>query len=534
MGRLQIAAVAVVGLLLAVAVGLWFFVDVDRFRPAVEEALSRALGRKVSIGRIRIALFSGGIRVDNLLIADDPAFSAEPFVVAKSMTAGIGLTPLILSRRLRIESLRLEEPQLVLLRAASGSWNFSTLNTSFSSRTTETASGVSVAIQRVGIARGRIAVRDLGARRAYDDVALDVRRLSNPSRFSFRVTAKTPGAGNVSLEGEAGPLNAIDAANTPLRATVQINHLDVQATGFIDPASGVAGIIDFSGALAFDSWTISSHGRVHASMAQLVPGGSPAHVPIEIDYESDYNTKTRSASLKYGDVHIGRAVAHLTGDYFTVGESTAVRLRLSGAQMPLTEFEAAMPAIGFTLPQEASLRQGMLDADFTINGPVDRMAIVGPIRVSNAVVTGFDLAARLGTMASFAGLARSQRNETIIQTLDATLHVAPEGSRVDDVNLIVPTIGRLTGGGTIAPDATVNFRMLAQPMGSGAAGVVTGGLVRITSLGKGIPFRIRGTTADPDFGPDVGRAIGNVIKSPGTATKAAGGVLGGLFHTKKQ
>jgi len=222
----------------------------------------------------------------------------------------------------------------------------------------------------------------------------------------------------------------------------------------------------------------------------------------------------------------------LTGDYHAEADATIVQMRLAGAEMPLTEVEAAMPAIGLTLPQGASLRQGTLDADFTITGPVDRMAIAGPIRVSDAIVAGFDLGAKLGTMASFAGLAK--RNETIIRTLRATLHVAPEGIKIDDLSLVVPAIGRLTGSGTIAPEGTMNFRMLATPMGSGAAGAVTVGMVFVTSLGKGIPFRIQGTTMNPDFGPDVGRAVGNVLKSPGTATKAAGGLLSGLFRGKKQ
>jgi len=59
------------------------------------------------------------------------------------------------------------------------------------------------------------------------------------------MTAKTPGGGTVTLDGKAGPLSVTDAADTPLQATAEVSHLDVASTGFIDPASGLAGLIDF-------------------------------------------------------------------------------------------------------------------------------------------------------------------------------------------------------------------------------------------------------------------------------------------------
>ena len=70
-----IALGALVGLLVLVAAGVWLFVDADQFRPKLEVMMSEALGRRVTIGRLRIALFSGGVAAEDLMIADDPAFS---------------------------------------------------------------------------------------------------------------------------------------------------------------------------------------------------------------------------------------------------------------------------------------------------------------------------------------------------------------------------------------------------------------------------------------------------------------------------
>ena len=111
--KLLITVSAVAGLMVVAVLGLWLFLDVNRFRPQLEEAMGGALGRKVSIGNIRIALLSGGMAIEDLSIADDPAFSTAPFVTAKAVTVGVDLMPLIFSRSLRVESFRLDRKSVV-------------------------------------------------------------------------------------------------------------------------------------------------------------------------------------------------------------------------------------------------------------------------------------------------------------------------------------------------------------------------------------------------------------------------------------
>ena len=538
--KLLITVSAVAGLMVVAVLGLWLFLDVNRFRPQLEEAMGGALGRKVSIGNIRIALLSGGMAIEDLSIADDPAFSTAPFVTAKAVTVGVDLMPLIFSRSLRVESFRLEDPQVVLLNSSSGQWNFSGLGGASSNAPSGgSAAAMGVVIQKLEIANGRILVGTPGVRgkeRVYDNVNLEVSDLSLTSQFPFRVTAKTPGGGTVALDGKAGPISVTDAADTPFQATAEVSHLDVASTGFIDPASGLAGLIDFKGSLASEGGRLTSKGAVNATGVQLVPGGTPARVPVEIDYESEYSRKAQTGVVKQGDVHIGKAVAHLTGDYNAGGEAIAVRLKLAGERMPAPDLEATLPAIGMTLPSGASLKQGTLDVDLTISGPIDRLVIAGPINLANVTVAGFDLGGKLSALPSFSGAPKSPGspgdNATLIQTLAATLRVAPDGIRADNLNLVAPAFGTLTGSGTIAPKGNLDFKMLAKLTGSGAVSQVS----RVASLGRpanGIPFRIQGTMANPVFVPDVGRAVGDLVRDPETAKKAAT-VLGGLFGGKKR
>jgi AsmA protein len=536
---LLIAVSAVFGLAVVAALGLWLFLDANQFRPQLEAAMGGALGRQVALGNVKVALFSGGMTIEDLSIADDPAFSTAPFVTAKSVSVGVDLMPLIFSRSLHVKSFRLVDPQVVLLNSPSGKWNFSGLSqgdASSSAPAGGSMAAMSIAIQKLEIANGRILVGTPGVRgkeRVYENVNLEVSDLSLTTQFPFRVTAKTPGGGTVALDGKAGPVNVIDAADTPFQATAVVSHLDVATTGFIDPASGLAGLIDFKGSLASEAGRLRSKGVVNATGIQLVAGGTPARVPISIDYESDYSRKARTGVVKQGDVHIGKAMAHLTGDYNAGGQAIAVRLKLTGEKMPAPDLEATLPAIGMILPSGASLTQGTLDVNLSISGPVDRLLISGPITLANATVAGFDLGGKLGALSSFSGAptASTGAGNTVIQTLAATLRVAPEGIRIDALNLVAPAIGALTGSGTIAPNGSLDFKMLAKLMGAAA-----GQLSRITSVGQpanGIPFRVQGTSANPVFVPDVGRAVSDLAKDPETAKKALS-ALGGLFGGKKR
>ena len=119
-----IAGSAIAGLLVVAALGLWLFFDANQFRPQLESAMGGALGRKVSIGNIKVSLLSGGMAIEDLTIADDPDFSTSPFVTAKAVSVGVDLMPLIFSRSLHVKSFRLEDPQVVLLNSKSGRVEF--------------------------------------------------------------------------------------------------------------------------------------------------------------------------------------------------------------------------------------------------------------------------------------------------------------------------------------------------------------------------------------------------------------------------
>jgi AsmA protein len=551
MGRKIIYIVGgLIVLLLLVAALLPFIIDANKFKPQVESAAENALGRKVAIGNIRLALFSGGVSVEDIAISEDPKFGSGAFLDAKSVAVGVEIMPLIFSQQLHVTGVTIDQPEVTLLRAPSGEWNFSTLGakgaSSHADSSSSSGSAANVSVQRIEIKNGKLTVGRSGSnakRHEYDQMNLTASDLSYTSQFPFQFSATAPGNGTIKLTGKAGPLNQTDAAQTPLETNLEIHGLDLTLTGFMDPSSGIAGVLDFAGTLSSDGQQANSKGKVTASKLRLVPGGSPAGEAVQVDYDTNYALKPQTGSLKQGDVHIGKAVAHLAGTFNNSGETLSVAMKLTGTDMPASDLESVLPAVGVALPSGASLKEGTMNADLTINGPVDKLVTTGPVKLSNGKLAGFDLGAKMGALSSFAGIPKG--SDTVIETFSSNMRVAPEGIRADSLNLVVPAIGSMAGSGTIAPNQALNFQMVAHLGGSASPVSAIAGLTSAVGgqkgSGGGIPFKILGTTSKPEFIPDVGAMAGSFAKgavgsvpASGQEIENLGKQVGGLFGKKKQ
>jgi len=103
--RMTAAIVGVICVLLAITP---FLIHANQFRPLIEGRASAALGRRVDLGNLKLSLTRASLTTETLVIADDPEFSNAPFLKAKSVSVGVELLPLILSRSLQAVSWRPE------------------------------------------------------------------------------------------------------------------------------------------------------------------------------------------------------------------------------------------------------------------------------------------------------------------------------------------------------------------------------------------------------------------------------------------
>src|SRR5579872_5176916 len=127
MRRTVLVLVIVAAALLLLVLALPFLINADRFRPAVESELTKSLGRDVKIGDLKLSVWSGTVSASDLSVADDPAFSRTAFLTAKSVTLSIGLWPMLFSHKLNVGGINIDTPEIALIQAPSGLWNFSSL-----------------------------------------------------------------------------------------------------------------------------------------------------------------------------------------------------------------------------------------------------------------------------------------------------------------------------------------------------------------------------------------------------------------------
>ncbi len=253
----------VVAVLLVAAIALPFLVNVNSFRPQIESRLNEALGRPVTVGNLSLSLFSGGVRADQLSIADDPTFSNAPFIKAKSLKVGVELMPLIFSKQLNVTEIVIDEPEIVLLRNQAGVWNFSSLGNSAEKKTPEKSTSASnLNVGKLELTDGKISFGAIPAKRkpiVYDKVDISMRNFSLGSAFPVTASMRLPGGGSVKLDGKLGPLNTQDVSLSPLQAKLNIEKLDLSQSAFVDPGAGISGLADFDGSVVSDGRTAKTN-----------------------------------------------------------------------------------------------------------------------------------------------------------------------------------------------------------------------------------------------------------------------------------
>jgi AsmA protein len=563
--RILVLVVAVLVILLVVAP---FLIPVDKFRPTIEEKASQALGRKVELGNLSLSLITGSLSAENLSIGDDPKFSASPFLTAKSLKVGVEILPLVFSKTLNVTGITIENPEVMLLHNPTGQWNFSTLGgAAAKSQQAQTARSSpssaapgDLSVQKFTLKDGRITVGSTSSqkRSSYDHLDVVASNFSVTSKFPVTVTADLPAGGKFKLDGTAGPIDQTDASLTPIDAKLEITSLDLASTGFLDSGAGLGGLLDLTANLVSQNGEAETKGDVKFSKALLIAGGSPAGVPLTVEFDTKYDLHKNSGVLEPSTLKIGSAAAHLNGTYETAGEATVVNIKLDAKDMPAQDLEAFLPALGINLPKGASLQAGTLNTDLNLVGPTNKLVTTGNVGLFNGKLAGFDLGSKMSGVASLAGVKSGKDLE--IEKLTTNVRMAPDGLKADNFIAVIPSVGNLSGAGTVDAKNNLDFKMAATltstlgDVGSPVSDV--GGLLGKASGGGGgcktgttVPFQIQGTTADPKFIPDVGGLAAGLLKSQlgcagglgatgakdaGKAPADAAKALGGLFKKKSQ
>ncbi len=519
-----------------------FVVNADTFRPRIQDELSGALGRKVTLGHISLSLLTGSLVAQNISIADDPAFSTTPFLEATELRIGVQLGPLIFHHSVQITTFSIDSPSIHLIHAANGTWNFSSLGNTGSQPASQPASAPpSLTVDELKIENGSAvlsSVPSAGNPFTCTDVNLTVKQLSFTQSFPFELSLKVAGGGSLSLSGTAGPIAQNDTSLTPFQATIEIKHFDPLAAGAVQPSDGISMVADFNAQVASKDGNLTTTGKATASQLKLALNGTPAPKPVDVSFSLSDNLSSRTGQVNDLAIQTGSVAVHIAGSFRHDGDEPVLNLHLSAPGLPVDQVEQLLPAAGVTLPSGSRLEGGTLTASLAITGPANAITISGPIELDNTALTGFDLGSRIQGINPIGGTSSG----TEIQKLSADVNNSPQGTCFTNIDAEVPKIGSATGEGTVSPSEELNFQLNAKIAALSAVGGVVnnavGGLFgkgsqsASKSNSGGIPLTITGTASNPSIHAQMGKmlkqAVGGLVNNPATQNpvKSVKGLFG--------
>jgi AsmA protein len=554
--KLMKIAAALLGVLALASFVVPFLINVDRLRPKLESILGSSLSREVHIGRLELSLLAGGMRAENLSIADDPAFSAARFLECKSLGIGVSLEALVFSHTLHVTSLTLDEPHVNLVRSASGAWNFSTMGHPTDSGSvmaedvfapSDGESTQALVFDQIKISNGTLQLPVTAATErkpsnplTLQHIDVDLRNVALDGVMSFVVSGRMGDAGRIQMRGQAGPVNRSAPEKTSFRASIKVAGANLALNPDLWEGSGSLGM---DATVASDGNTIHSEGHGRVEKLRLVRAGTPATQPVSFSYRTDYSPAKQAGIIRGGEISLGNGKAQLAGSYSLRGNALVTHLKLSGSQIPLENVQAILAALGIQLPTGSALKGGTLTANVSMDGREDRLVTTGNAEIANAQLAGFDLGSKLGSIPGLSGL-QSGAN-LVIMTLSSQFRISPQDTHISNLKSEVSGIGSVTGGGDIDATNHLQFNMVAHIPSQGATRSALNA-VGLRALPNDVPFKVVGTTSLPIFLPDLSVMAKSVAEnlatnaakngiSPTAAAANAGkkkGILGRIFGHK--
>jgi AsmA protein len=533
-------AVAVVAVAAIASIPL--FVNANTFRPAIEKQLTIALGRSVKFGDLSLSPFSGSLVAKDLSIADDSNFSAAPFLTAKELHIGVSLRPLIFSHQVNVRNFQIESPQITVIRAANGTWNFSSIgrrsapSTTASSVPSGAASGVAsgsvpelpdLSVGRLAIEDGRVAIASLpehGQPNVYEHVEFVARDFSFASQFPFDLSASLPAGGTIRATGHAGPINRADAATSHADAEISVKRLDLVAAGFLDPNAGVSLLADIDMRAVSDGQALTTSGTVHVQNLKLRKGAAAASKPLDLAFSGTHRLKENTGRIEDATVKIGGAEIHVSGTYEPVAsgahgaEDLLLDLKLAGQNLPIDELQPLMTAAAVRLPNGAVLKGGTISMNLAIAGQMKSLVITGLIALDNTRLVGFDIASKIHGIAALSGVKTGDTTE--FEKLHLYVRITNTGAVADKIDAVIPAMGALTGSGTVSAGDQLDFNLIVKVASAkGIAKVGVGLLTMVNGSGghsgdsSGVPLHVTGTLDEPYITADVGGIFQKKTKS---------------------
>jgi len=409
-------AAIIIGIIIAVIIGILLiapvFININQYRPQIQSELQQKLGRQVTFGDLHLRLLTPRLRVDNLTISDDPHFSTgRPFAQAQELDVSIALLPLI-GKKIEVNSLTLQHPDIELVRNAQGVWNFSTIGQPGGAtqprvpqrpapaqkpappnQPSSQPNAGAFELKNLRISDGQMALTDYQKRQpraVYNNIDLSLSNFAPGKPFSISATVHLPGAGSqvVSLDGTGGPINQSNMAATPFDGTLKLQQVALSAAQKFLNTPALAGT---DATLSGDMKIRNQAGNIASSgtlkLQNPVIHGINLGYPIAADYAVSDNLENDVLTISKGALRLGSTPLAIAGSMNLKPTPAQVNLQLKASDVSLGEVARLASAMGVAFAPGMNIN-GRLNADVHAQGTTKNPALNGAISARNLNISG--------------------------------------------------------------------------------------------------------------------------------------------------
>jgi len=525
--------------LLLVALAVPYFLNVDRYRDTIADAIAKQTGRKVTVGAIHARLFPGaGVTVAELHIGNPSGFPTGDLVGADEIRVNVALAPL-LHGTIHVNSVDLVRPKLTLLTDSSGKNNYTFAASDSSAapaKSGDSSSSMTLdQIDSINLTGAEIVVGSVikgaaapladtkGINITLHNFAVSPMRMhdwqaeSNLSSVTLALSGwKDPIAfhtGQFTLSG--GKLDAQFVADlataADIKGTVNVPDFEHPQVNFEMSSSqlDIDKLIAVAGSGPSDSSSMPSKPAVPpAGKSELVARGhiniekittkqytvGPANVEIRV-YTDRAELWPISIGMYGGTLQLSSRVDRVTDPArFTAN----VQMRNLDVAKVLDVSPSARGKMGGTGELDLQLLGNLSDAwKKTLSG-------TGKFAVRNGHLPGVNLAGAAESVMKMAGVG----GDTPFTVLEGDLTIADQRVASKQIHLD-SSAGIVDLRGSLGLDSTLDYQGSvtvnpAAAMGKGAVGSIVGGLIG-SRVGKiTVPFALAGTIESPKVQPGKG------------------------------
>ena len=408
MRKLAMVVVVLVVVIVAAILALPHLIDINHYRGQIQAQLQERLNRPVQLGNMSLGVFPLRAEIQNVVIGENPGFAGNiPFAQVGELDVSIALLPL-LSKNIEVDSLKLKQAKIEIIRNAQGVWNFSTAGNAPAAapaqpvtsgppqpaaRPPAPAPSGEFTLNELTIVDGKIAVTDdlkHQPREVYDHIDVTLKHYAPGSPFAIDAAAHLPGSGSqmVQLSGNGGPVNNVDFAGTPFKGKVKFNEVSLSGLQkFLNAAAlqGTDGVISGSTDLTNSSGKIAASGSL--KLKDAVIRGVKVGYPIAADFDLSDDLTNDVLQIKRGSLKLGSTPLSISGTINAHPTPSILDVNVSASDASIQEVARLASAFGVAFSPNTKI-SGQLTANVHAQGPTNDLALNGDLNGRNLEVTG--------------------------------------------------------------------------------------------------------------------------------------------------